>query len=99
MSQTHERASARHTDAALDWRQADHDVHVAQRGGEYAGFVERTPDGYRAAGIGSDLGLHPTLAAARAAVAAPTGPRPRWRAARMVRAVTRSVRRLGRPSF
>jgi len=55
----------------VDWRQADHEVFVATRVGEYAGFVDVTPDGARAQSArGGDLGLHDSLAAARAAVEA-----------------------------
>lgn len=68
--------------AEVDWRQADHEVFVATRAGEYAGFIDVTPDGARAQGArGSDLGLHDSLTAARAAVeasisAAPLATRP-----------------------
>jgi len=60
---------------ALDWRQADFDVYVATRTGEYAGFVDVTPFGARAQSArGTDLGFHGSLDAARAAVEASVSP-------------------------
>jgi cold shock CspA family protein len=54
---------------ALDWRQADLDVFVATRDGEYAGFVDVTSFGAHAQSArGTDLGLHGSLDAALAAV-------------------------------
>lgn len=56
--------------ASLEWKQASTDVHVATRNGEFAGFVEVhgavfvTYDSH-----GNELGLHDTLADARAALA------------------------------
>ena len=68
---------------AFDWRQADVDVFVATRAGEYAGFVDVTPLGAQAhTARGTDLGFHASPAAARAAVEAsvlplaPTATRP-----------------------
>jgi len=61
----------------LDWRQADHDVHVATSAGEYAGFVCVTPAGIEAHGArGEHLGVHATREDAARAVAAslPTSP-------------------------
>jgi len=58
---------------ALDWRQADDDVLVATRSGEYAGFVHGSVDGYVAhSATGQDLGVFTALDLAQDAVAAPT---------------------------
>lgn len=53
----------------LNWKQADADVHVATRGGEFAGFVEFDGDVHLVRdNHGSDLGAFTTLAAARDAL-------------------------------
>ncbi len=54
----------------VDWRQADDDVFVATRAGEYAGFVHGTLRGYAAqSATGADLGVFATLSEAQDAVA------------------------------
>jgi len=61
----------------VDWRQADDDVFVAARAGEYAGFVGLTSQGYEArGGRGEDLGIHSDRHEAMAAVAASLDPAP-----------------------
>lgn len=56
---------------ALDWRQADDGVFVATFAGEYAGFVDVGSRGVRAhSSRAVALGLHESIDAARAAVAA-----------------------------
>ena len=55
---------------ALTWAQADDDVHVATRSGEYAGFIAAIGDLFEAHGArGEDLGSHATPTLARIAVA------------------------------
>lgn len=81
---------------ALAWRQADDTVHVATLADEYAGFTDTTPLGVRAHGsLGQDLGLHPTLALARAAIlsslASPAAP------PRSISHRPRRIRRRGTP--
>lgn len=71
---------------ALTWKQADDNVHVATRDGEFAGFVES----HGAAFVvhdsrGSDLGTFPTLADARCALDG--SPR------RTTRSIRRTIRR------
>jgi len=68
------------TPAELAWRQADHDVFVATRRGEYAGFV--TVDD--TAHVVHDshnrrIGCYPSLAAARQALVDATRPPSRGR--------------------
>ena len=59
------------SNANVAWRQADDVVHVATVTNEYAGFIERTPEGFYAHGsCGENLGLHPSSELARAVVAA-----------------------------
>jgi cold shock CspA family protein len=56
----------------LDWRQADDDVLVATRAGEYAGFVHDSDGRFHAhSATGQDLGIHATLEAAQASVDTP----------------------------
>lgn len=53
----------------LSWKQADDDVYVATRNGEFAGFVEIDHDGHVARdGHGAELGSFATLADARRAL-------------------------------
>lgn len=53
----------------LNWKQADADVHVATRDGEFAGFVEFDGNAHLVRdNHGSDLGSFPTLADARSAL-------------------------------
>ena len=60
-----------HNPSPLAWRQADDDVFVATRAGEYAGFIDTTTRGFRAYGSrGEDLGVSATSDIARAAVEA-----------------------------
>ncbi|MBS1674140.1 MAG: hypothetical protein JSS74_09270 [Actinobacteria bacterium] len=79
----------------ITWKQADHDVHVATRDGEYAGFVESDGSAHVLHDRHSRrIGSYPSLSAARraletsgapaAAAPSPTAPRPR-RSARMRR--------------
>lgn len=50
----------------LSWKQADDDVHVATRDGEFAGFVEFDGTAHIVRDDhGADLGAFPTLADAR----------------------------------
>lgn len=54
----------------LLWRQADDDVFVATRAGEYAGFVATTVHGWEACGaVGDAFGTYPDRDLAMAAVA------------------------------
>jgi len=81
--------------AAVQWRQADDDVHVAHLAGAYAGFIEVTVHGYAAhSGLGADLGLHATRSDAVAAVEASnlSAPESRRRSRRPLR-----IRRRGTP--
>lgn len=87
---------------ALVWRQADDDVHVATAQGEYAGFTDAGAGGVRAHGAqAEDLGVHPTQALARqavaAAAAASTRP-PKVSLARRLRRTAPTGRRPVRPS-
>ncbi len=60
----------------LSWKQADDDVHVATRDGEYAGFVEFDGRAHLVRdNQGADLGAFPTLAAARDALEGAGRPR------------------------
>lgn len=81
--------------AALDWRRADDDVSVATASGEYAGYVVTTARGYEAhSAVGSPLGVHDSIAEARAAVAASvrrSGRRTPAQVVRSVRARTRGI--------
>ncbi|GAB3598445.1 hypothetical protein [Microbacterium tumbae] len=53
----------------LNWKQADDDVHVATRDGEFAGFVEFDGTAHVVRdNHGADLGAFPTLADARLAL-------------------------------
>jgi hypothetical protein len=55
--------------APLNWKQADDDVHVATRNGEFAGFIEFDGSAHLVRdNRGSDLGAFPTLADARVAL-------------------------------
>lgn len=59
------------------WRDADVDVRVATRSGEYAGYVADGLDGVAAFGArGENLGIHPSIPAAEAAVEASEPPAP-----------------------
>lgn len=67
-----------HPPAPLTWKQADDDVHVATRDGEFAGFVEV----YGRAHVvrdnhGTELGSFRTLVDARRALEGTSGRRPR----------------------
>ncbi len=54
---------------ALTWKQADDNVHVATRDGEFAGFVEADGTEYVVRDShGTDRGTFPTLAEARCAL-------------------------------
>ena len=58
-----------HPSDPLAWKQADVDVHVATRGGEYAGFVEYDGSAHLVRDAhGTELGAFPELAAARRAL-------------------------------
>ncbi|MCZ0711195.1 MULTISPECIES: hypothetical protein [Microbacterium] len=81
----------------LTWKQADVDVHVATRNGEFAGFVEFDGSAHRLRDErGTDLGSFPSLDDAfralaeanepKRAAASPTRPRPRRRRMRRARA-------------
>ncbi len=73
----------------LTWKQADDDVHVATRGGEFAGFVEFDGDAHLVQdGRGVTVGSFPTLGDARRALEEV------GRAARRPRAVTPIWRRM-----
>ncbi|WP_194421459.1 hypothetical protein [Microbacterium abyssi] len=62
----------------LTWKQADDDVHVATRDGEFAGFVELDADGHVVRdNHGAELGSFATLADARHALEGSTQRRPR----------------------
>lgn len=64
--------------STLTWKQADDDVHVATRDGEYAGFVELDADGHVVHdNHGAELGSFETLADARHALEGSTHRRPR----------------------
>ncbi|WP_243231847.1 hypothetical protein [Microbacterium sp. CIAB417] len=53
----------------LNWKQADDDVHVATRGGEFAGFVEFDGRAHLVRdNHGTEVGSFPTLADARRAL-------------------------------
>ena len=57
----------------LTWKQADDDVHVATRGGEFAGFVEFVGSAHLVQdGRGTAVGAFPTLGDARRALEAIT---------------------------
>lgn len=62
----------------LTWKQADADVHVATRDGEFAGFVEFDGAAHLVRDArGTDVGAFRTLADARDALASAHGPTPR----------------------
>ncbi|CAH0224140.1 MULTISPECIES: hypothetical protein [Microbacterium] len=64
----------------LTWKQADTDVHVATRGGEFAGFVEFDGTAHVARDQrGDDLGSFESLDAARDALESANAPRSRPR--------------------
>lgn len=67
-----------HPPAPLNWKQADDDVYVATRDGEFAGFVELDVDVHVARdNHGTELGSFATLADARRALEGSTQRRPR----------------------
>ena len=67
-----------HPPQNLIWKQADDDVYVATRDGEYAGFVELDADGHLVRdNHGTELGSFATLADARMALEGSTQRRPR----------------------
>lgn len=58
-----------HSSALLTWKQADDDVHVATRDGEFAGFVELDAGSFVVRdNHGAELGVFRKLADARAAL-------------------------------
>ena len=62
----------------LSWKQADDDVYVATRNGEFAGFVEIDSDGHVVRdNHGTELGAFANLAEARRALEGSTQRRPR----------------------
>ncbi|WP_460802430.1 hypothetical protein [Microbacterium sp. GXF6406] len=66
------------THSPLSWKQADHDVHVATRDGEYAGFVEVSGDDHVVHdNRGTELGSFPALSEARRALEVTPRRRPR----------------------
>lgn len=70
----------------LAWKQADHDVFVATRAGEFAGFVTVDVHTHIAHDrLSRRIGSYPTLAAARQALADAT--RPPSRSRRMRRGI------------
>lgn len=74
----------------LSWKQADADVHVATRDGEFAGFVELDGAEHRVRdNLGTDLGVYPTLDDARDALE--HADKPRKRPLRL--AIRRRIRR------
>lgn len=57
------------SDAPLIWRQADHDVYVATRAGEFAGFVAVDGDAHVLHdGLSRRIGSYGSLSAARSAL-------------------------------
>ncbi|MCE7481139.1 MULTISPECIES: hypothetical protein [Microbacterium] len=79
-------STSTHPSAPLTWKQADDDVHVATRDGEFAGFVEL--DGARHVtrdSHGTELGAFATLADARRALDGS--------ARRKTRSITQTLRR------
>ncbi|MFS0892625.1 hypothetical protein [Microbacterium sp. 179-I 3D3 NHS] len=80
----------------LTWKQADLDVHVATRGGEFAGFVEFDGTAHVTRDHrGTELGAFHTLDDARSALEnrAPSAPKPARPAADRGRALRRRPRR------
>lgn len=64
-------SSITHDRDSLSWKQADVDVHVATRDGEFAGFVEFDRTGHVVHDArGAELGSFETLADARRALEA-----------------------------
>lgn len=81
----------------LTWKQADADVHVATRDGEYAGFVEFDGDVHLVRDAhGTDVGSFPTLDGAREALAEAQveDPRPFRRSIPLPRILRRHLRRV-----
>ena len=71
----------------LTWKQADVDVHVATRNGEFAGFVEFDGSVHRLRDErGTDLGSFSSLDEAQRAGASPVPPRAPRRRVRRARA-------------
>lgn len=69
-----------HPSDPLTWKQADTDVHVATRAGEFAGFVEFEGNAHRVRDArGVDLGAFVTLEDARNALEVPRATRQRIR--------------------
>ena len=67
-----------HPPESLSWKQADDDVHVATRGGEFAGFVALDADGHVVRdNHGTELGSFANLADARLALEGSTQRRAR----------------------
>lgn len=80
----------------LTWKQADIDVHVATRGGEFAGFVEFDGTGHLLQNHrGTELGSFGTLDDARRALEGLQATSPHWRGrpSAPVRALRRRPRR------
>jgi hypothetical protein len=78
----------------LTWKQADTDVHVATRDGEFAGFVEFDGTAYPVRDArGSDLGTYATLDAAQTALESAHAPTPTRRGRGLPRALWRRPRR------
>lgn len=78
MSNTMSNTTTTHPPEPLTWKQADEDVHVATRAGEYAGFVELDVEGHVVRdNHGTELGSFATLADARRALEGSTQRRTR----------------------
>ncbi|MGM7667960.1 hypothetical protein [Microbacterium sp. A93] len=74
-------STSTHSPLPLNWKQADDNVYVATREGEFAGFVEREGATHLVHdNHGTDLGSFSTLADARSALECP--PRRRTRSIR-----------------
>jgi hypothetical protein len=90
MSITMSTTTTTHPPEPLTWKQADDDIHVATRAGEYAGFVELDTAGHVVHdNRGTELGSFATLADARRALEGSTQRRPRSFAQTMRRHLNR----------
>jgi hypothetical protein len=74
--------------SAVTWTEVEPGFHVASRGGEFAGFVEKTPDGSFVAfdEYSTPIGRFPALRDAQCSVTTTTTPANERRRARMRRA-------------
>lgn len=74
------------THSDLHWKQADENVYVATRDGEFAGFVELSADAHVVHDDrGAELGAFPTLVEARRALEGGSG--------RSIRSIRQTLRR------